>query len=179
MRKRTMVFSLLTCCLLVSCSLLRPERQCKVESMLLSKDDFPAGTIINETSSPIAERPNESAGFTSNYGGSAMYHEVSRFPITISAENEFIGAKKQAYPKTEFLGPWDTPVELARNSSIFQNYYVACGKVGKKYQCRIIGQYDEYYMFFFAYILDNGVTFDILNGLLQKIDDRMAQCLQK
>ena len=171
------VFYFFLGCILVSCSFLRPERKCKAESMLLIKDDFPTGTIVNKISTPIAEMPYESAGFTSNYNGSAIYHEISRFPTIISAENEFEGAKKRASVKTEFLGPWETPPELSNISSIFQKYYVTCGKVGKKYQCRMIGQYDEYYVFFSAYISDTGVTFDTLNDLLKKIDARMEQCL--
>lgn len=148
--------------------------------MLLTKDDFPSDTMINQISSPIAEMPQESAGFTANYHGSAIYHEVSRFPRTTSAENEFDKIGMRAFIQTEYEGPWETPPELSDENSIFQKYHVACGKkYDGKYQCRMIGQYDEYYVFFFAYISDNGVTFDILNNLLQKVDAHMAQCLQK
>jgi hypothetical protein len=35
------------------------------------------------------------------------------------------------------------------------------------------------YVFFFAYITDTGITLDTMNQLLEKIDARMAACVQK
>lgn len=180
MRQKIAVLGLFVVGVLVSCNFLQAGPECKVESMLLTKDDLPAGTILGNVSSPIAEMPENSTGFTSSYGESAIYHEVARFPWISSAENEFESAKKRASIQTKYDGPWEIPPELSYTaSSIFQKYYVACGKVSEKYQCRMIGQYDEYYVFFFAYISDNGITFEILNDLLQKIDEQMAQCLQE
>jgi len=178
MKRKAVYTHFLLACLLASCAFLRSAGKCNVKKMLLGENDFPTGTIVNQISSPIAEMPYESAGFTANYSGSAMYHEIGRYPTDKIAEKEFEGAKKRASGQTEYVGPWEILPVLSRESSIFQKYYVACAAMNHgEYQCRMIGQYDEYYVFFSAYILDNGVTFDILNDLLQKIDARMEKCL--
>lgn len=180
MRSKKLYLCFLIACLLVACVFVLPERNCEVGSMLLSEGDFPVGTIVNSDRSSVAEMPEESAGFTADYGGSAMYHVIGRYPTISIAENEFEKKRELYFVQTEYEGPWETPPEVHHVSSIFQKYHVACGeKLHGKYQCLMIGQYDEYYVFFFAYISDNGVTFDILNDLLQKIDARMEQCLQE
>ena len=179
MRTKNICLYFLVICLLISCAPVRPSRECTLESMLLTQDDFPSDTIVNKISSPIAEMSRESAGFTARYGDSLMYHEINRYLSSDDAKEIFQEGRDIHFRTTEYYGPWETPTELSYVSPIAQQYYVACGKVDEKYQCRMIGQYEEYYVFFFAYISDNGVTFDILNDLLQKIDERMEQCLKE
>jgi hypothetical protein len=180
MRKKITTTFVIMICALVIFSFLDLNQKCKVESMLLKKGDFPQHTLVDDIRSPIAEMPDESAGFTATYGRSLIYYEASRFPGTVSAEKEFANEKRRASVLTEYSGPWETPPELSHKSSIFKNYYVACGKIiNMGYQCRMIGQYDEYYVFFFAYISNEGMTYNIFNNLLQTIDLRAEQCLKK
>lgn len=148
--------------------------------MLLTQADYPTGTILNDSDpSPLAEMPKDSAGFTAGYGDSLMYHVVGRYKSIDSAKSKFQDRSEMFSKKTDFEGPWEIPVELTYSSRIAQQYQAACGKVGQEYQCRMIGRYEEYYVFFFAYITDNGVTYAILNDLLQKIDARMEMCLKE
>jgi hypothetical protein len=147
--------------------------------MLLTRADYPTGTILNDSDpSPIAEMPRESAGFTAGYGDSLIYHEAARYKSIYSAESYFHDRLK-TFSTTKYEGPWEIPPELTYSSRIAQQHKVACGKVGQEYQCRMIGRYEEYGVFFSAYMTDNGVTFDILNDLLQKIDTRMEMCLKE
>jgi hypothetical protein len=148
--------------------------------MLLEKDDFPAETIVDKVHSPIADMPAESASIYADYKGSAILHEIARFPSSTLAEEEFDGARKRASGQTENEGPWESPSELSYVSSFFENYYVSCGNVLQgEYQCRMVGQYKEYYVFFFAYITDNGLTLATVNGLLEKIDKQTEQCINE
>jgi hypothetical protein len=58
-------------------------------------------------------------------------------------------------------------------------YNVACGNLSQGYQCRMIGQYNDYYVFFFAYTSDDGKTLKSLKNLLMKIDDHRASCIRE
>ena len=178
MKKATYI-NLLAVCLIILYALMYLNRKCEAESMLLTEDDFPADTIFNDVRSPIAEMPEVSAGFTASYGESAIYQEVGRFPLVTSAKREFEIAKRNASVQTKYHGPWETPPELSNTSSIFQDYYVVCGKVDTKYQCRMIGQYEEYYMFFSTYISDNGLTLEMFDDLLKRVDGHVEVCFHE
>ena len=178
-RKNTVCLCIFLVCLLVSCTSTRIERTCDLETILLVQHDFPTGTVVNQISSPIADMPTESAGLSASYVDSSMYHEVARYYSSVNAENKFQEVRDVLYRQTEYRGPWKTPKELSYVNLNAQQYYVACGEVGDNYQCRMIGQYGEYYIFFSAYISNKGVTLDVLSGLLQSLDNHMAQCLQK
>lgn len=164
--------------LLVSCGLARPSSECDIKDMLLNENDLPARTIMNNISSPIAEMPNESAGFSASYVNSPIYHEIGRYLSINGAEGKFLERLDLYFKGNDYRGPWQLPAEISYISPLAQQYHVACGNIGEKYQCRMIGQYDEYYVFFFAYISDNGITLEIFQDLLMKIDSHMAQCLQ-
>jgi hypothetical protein len=180
MRIRNVFLCFCLACLLSACAPVMPARKCSALSMLLTQADYPTGTILNDSdTSPVADMPRDSAGFSANYRGSSMYYEVARYKSIDSAKSYFLDSSKMFSKKTDFQGPWEIPAELTYSSRIAQQYHVACGKMGQEYQCRMIGQYEEYGVFFFAYITDNGVTFDILNDLLQKIDARMEMCLKE
>jgi hypothetical protein len=179
MRIRNVFLYFCLVCLLSACTPALPARKCAAVSMLLTQADYPTGTILNDSdTSPIAGMPRESAGFTASYGDSLIYHVVGRYKSIDSAKSYF-QVRLGTFSTTKYEGPWEIPAELTYSSRIAQQYRVACGKVGQEYQCRMIGQYEEYYVFFFAYITDNGVTFDILNDLLEKIDARMEMCLKE
>ena len=164
--------------LLASCGLTQPLSKCDIKDMLLNEADFPQGTIINDLSSPVAEYPAESASFTASFMNNSIYHVVGKYSSDNRAERKFTERFDLYFKKDGFEGPWQTPTELSYISPFAQKYHVACGNILEEYQCRMIGQYDEYYVFFFAYISDNGITLDTFQDLLPKIDSHMAQCLQ-
>lgn len=173
-----LIIFLLTAFLLASCDMQsRPDRDCKVSELLLNEFDFPAETIVNQISSPIAEQPEESSGRTASYFDDLMYHEVSRYLSREGAQKKFDKRLKLAFEEDNHEGPWEIPSGFSYTSSIANQFYVACGNVGTKYQCRMIGQYEEYYVFFFSYMSEQGMNLEIYQGLLQKIDDKMGQCL--
>jgi len=47
------------------------------------------------------------------------------------------------------------------------------------YMCKMIAQYEEYFVLFSADMLPAAMTFEDLEHVLRAIDERMAQCLKK
>lgn len=178
MKKKVLLFLFLIYAL-VSCVTF-PNGVCAVESMILTKEDLPEGSIVGPLESHIAEWPYISAGVDASYHDSSILHIVGRYPTTDSAKKEFEIYKQSSSRQTSTNGPWERPTGLSFKTRIFENYYVACSErqiLG--YQCRMMGQYQEYYVFFFAYITDTGITLDSMNQLLEKIDARMEKCLKE
>jgi hypothetical protein len=171
---------LLSVSLLVKCLTNRAEeRDCKITDLVLDEYDFPIHYVVNEISSPVAEYPDESAGRMASYKNSLIFHMIARYRSLTVAKRVYKKEFRYAFKKEDDLGkPWEIPADYSYNSPIAQQYHLACGNVLGKYQCRMTGQYEEYFVFFFAYISEYGITFDNLQELLQKIDLHMAECLQ-
>jgi hypothetical protein len=55
---------------------MRPKRDCPIEELLLDQSDYPPDTILNDSRSPIAEMPLESAGGSANYRSTAIELEM-------------------------------------------------------------------------------------------------------
>lgn len=180
MKKQGWLFLVFVLFLVVAFSILNSIRKCAVESMLLEEDDFPVDTIIDKINSPIADMPINSASIYADYKGSAILHEIARFPSSALAKKEFDGAKRRASGQTDNGEIWGTPDDFSFASSFFESYYVGCGYVLQgKYQCRMIGQYKEYYVFLFAYISEEGLNMAMFETLLQRLDRKMELCLRE
>ncbi|MBW1853694.1 MAG: hypothetical protein JRJ00_03285 [Deltaproteobacteria bacterium] len=167
-----------TALIFVSCIQNRPERDCLISELVLDESDYPDGFVVDEISSPIADYPLESAGLTASFNQDLIFHVVGRYKSRKGAEQEYNNVLSSSFVEDKYRGPWIVPNEISYVSPVAQKYHLACGNVLGEYQCRMIGQYEEYYVFFFAYISEDGITFDILGDLLKKIDHHMAQCLQ-
>lgn len=157
----------------------RASSNCSIEDLLLNASNFPVNTIVNDISSPVAEYPEESAGITASYNQDLIYHLVGRYPSGNISGNRFKQSLVLYFGRDSNDQPWNKPVELSFNSLISQQYAAACGIKWGKYQCRMIGQYDEYYVFFFSYISEQGVNIGTFQEFLQQIDEKFAQCLNK
>lgn len=176
MRKITWV-CFLVICLLTSCGDLHSGRTCSMKSILLAKKDLPAKTVYHIVDSPVDKVLELSAAFNASLNGSAIYQEIGQYPDGDTVEKEFARQKKMASGPAEYGGMWDTPSALSRSSSFFYNEHVTCGNALQgEYQCRMIGQRGDYYMFFSATITEDGITLDIFNDLMEKIDTRLEQC---
>jgi hypothetical protein len=167
-----------TALIFVSCIQNRPERDCPISELVLDESDYPDGFIVEEISSPIAEYPIESAGRSAGYKQNLTFYLIGRYKSRKGAERKFDKKLERSFEKDDYGKPWVKPIEVSYTSPIAHQYHLACGNILGKYQCRMIGQYEEYYVFFFSYISEDGITFNILEDLLKKIDHHMAQCLQ-
>jgi len=167
--------------LLTGCAIqedLRPERDCVIEELLLDQSDYPQNTILNNVISPIAEKPLESAGQSANYNNSATFQETVRYFSNENAVAEYDKVQKIVFDPDEIVGLWETPPILDLGNLSADRHEIACGNVvsfGKR--CYMIGQYEEYYVFFRADISSKGVTHEIFRDLVLRIDDEMSACL--
>jgi hypothetical protein len=165
--------------ILIACLENRPERDCKITNLVLSESDFPTGFVVDRISSPVAEYPDESAGRMASYKNRLIFHQVVRYRSLNVAKRVYKKETASAFDDKDVFGKsWVAPEDFSYTSPVAQQYHMACGNVLNGYQCRMTGQYEEYYVFFFAYVSDDGITLDIVEYLLQKIDHKMEQCLQ-
>ncbi len=164
--------------ILTSCAPNKAQNECDIKDLLLEKTDFPQGTIINDPFSPVDGYPAESADISASFRYDGMFQLVARYSSAKKAEREF--TQELGYFKEDSFGdPWKTPVEISYESPFAQKYYVACGNLSQGYQCRMIGQYYEDFVFFFAYISDDGINLESFQDVLMKLDNRIAQCSEE
>jgi hypothetical protein len=159
---------------------LRPERDCPIEELLLSQADYPSDTILNESRSQIAEFPLESAGGSANYHGGGTSQLVARFSSVKNAKKEYEKWEKIAFDSDDVIGSWGTPAALVLNNLSADRYKIACGNlVSFGNRCYVVGQYEEYFVFFWADISAKGITPELFQDLVIKIDEKMTSCLSR
>ena len=162
-----------------------PPRECPIENLTLDEEPFPPGAIAGKILSPLPGAPIprtslESAGRTINYeykGGAN--HDIYRYKSEGRAAQEFKRRKELEFSTRQWRGPWEIPNTLKYRSPIANRYYVACGMQNNVYMCKMIAQYEEYFVLFSADMLPAAMTFEDLEHVLRAIDERMAQCLKK
>jgi hypothetical protein len=164
--------------LLSACGPTKVQNTCDIKDLLLDGTDFPEGTTLNDPSSPVDGYPAESADISASYRYDGMFQLAAQYSSAERAEREFTDNLRY-FEEDSFGDSWKTPVEISYESPLAQKYHVACGSLSQGYQCRMIGQYNAYYVFFFAYITDDGITLESFENLLMKIDDHIAPCIQE
>jgi hypothetical protein len=159
---------------------LRPTRDCPIEELLLSQFDYPPNTILNASRSPIAEKPSESAGGSANYNGDATSQLVARHSSVENAVKEYEKWENIAFDADDVIGIWETPEILKLKEISADRQKIACGNLvsfGKR--CYMVGQYEEYFVFFWADISTKGITPELFRDLVISIDEEMASCLSR
>lgn len=156
-----------------------PPRDCPIESLVLDEVPFPPGTIAGSILSPLPRASWESAGRTFNLRKGGAVHDVYRYRTAGRAAQEFERANQLEFTIDSWRGPWEVPDTLTYQSPIADQYYVACGVDGSIYMCKMIAQYEEYYVLFVAHMSSDAMTFQDLERVLQAIDSRMERCLEK
>lgn len=166
---------------LVSCANqedLRPKRACPVEELLLSQADYPANTILNDSRLSIADMPLESAGGSANYNNDATTQLVARHFSVDNAIKEYEKTEKIAFGSDEVVGSWETPTILDLKNLSADRHKISCGNiVSFGNRCYMVGQYEEYYVFFRADISAQGINHELFRDLVLKIDEEMSACL--
>lgn len=170
----------LTSC--VSNNVIRPERDCPITKLLLDESSYPTGINLNEVVSPVSEQPDESAGQTGNYLGSLVFQNVIRYQSNEKAAERYDKWMNIAFKKTSLrIGSWETPALISVDVSSATQIYIACGDMEYSgYRCKMIGQYEEYFVYFVSDIIpDYGVSHEIFRDLVLEIDNQMASCLNQ
>lgn len=160
-------------------SINRPNNICPITDLLLSQYDYPNGINLGEIISPVAEQPRESADQSGNYQGSLLFQNVIRYKSRAKAAERFNEWKQIAFnDKSLTRGSWEVPPVITTNNFSANKIYVACGNTGTGNVCRMIGQYDEYFVYYFVYIVPNyGVSQEMFLDFLSKLDTRINACV--
>lgn len=183
--KNKIVFSVLTAlsmyvfagCQFVNPTPTLPARTCAIEDLLLADNEFPEGFIADSIGSPLAEMPEESAGRTAGYSHDLFYQKVGRYSSLLNASRKYEEQYDLSFaPRNDV--EWVHPDRIQYTSPTANQYHIACDTISKEYQCRMIGQYEEYFVFSFAYISESGISFEIYQDILQKIDEKMSECIK-
>lgn len=154
------------------------ERDCPIKELLLDQTDYPPDSIFDTIDSPIADKPLESAGQSAYYKDSWTDQTVVRYSSIDNAIAEYDKVQKIVFDPDEVSGTWETPPILALDNFSADRHEIACGNVvsfGNR--CFMIGQYEEYYVFFRADISGKGVTHELFRDLVLRIDEEMSACL--
>lgn len=156
----------------------RPEELCLITELLLQPSEYPDGTNLGDINSPVAEQPVESAGQSGNYLGSLIFQNVIRYNSEGKAVERYDEWKQAAFRKSSLkTGSWEVPSILVMNNFLANRIHIACGYTNNGNVCRMIGQYEEYFVYFFAYTLpDYGISQDTFLDLVTKIDKRINSC---
>lgn len=157
-----------------------PKRDCPIEQLLLDQSDYPLDTIFDAVSSPIAEKPQESASQSAYYHHSQFGEIVIRYSSTDRANEVFMKHKESIFHPSEVYGSWNIPPILSLNNLSTDVHEIACGNVrnfGKR--CVMVGQYHEYFVLFSADLSSPEITHELVRGLVLKIDEKMSSCLDR
>jgi hypothetical protein len=164
--------------ILTSCYNWQQKSHCSTIDLLIDEIDLPQGSIIDPISSPVSEYPKDSAGVTASYNQDLIYHVIGNYSNVRSAKLKYSRELQLTFIADKSQGPWNKPTEITYTSSIADQYHLACGPVRTQLQlqCRMIARYKEYYVFFFAYLSDDGLNFEHLEDILRNIDQKMEAC---
>lgn len=157
----------------------RPARDCPIRSLLLDIAPFPPGAIAEVPLSPAPEGPPESASVDIGWSDYFAIHEVRRVGSTSVAARLFRG-RQERYFSAGRDKPWETPAVPRYRSPIADQYCLKCQEqTDVHYLCKMIAQYEEYYVELIVHVTPDTMTFQLLERVLRAIDERMAQCLGK
>jgi hypothetical protein len=157
----------------------RPERLCPITELLLQPSDYPDGTNLGEIISPVAEQPAESADQSGNYLGSLIFQNVIRYKLENKAAERYDEWKQIAFRKNNLkAGSWEALSIVAMNSFSANKIHMACGNTVTGKECRMIGQYEEYFVYYAVDTLpEYGISQDMFLDLTGKIDNRISSCI--
>jgi hypothetical protein len=154
-------------------------RECQIKDLLVDEAIFPPGAQAGEFISPLPESAVNSAGRTIYLGkGGIANHAIYPYRTARGAAREFNHQKELVFSEPrEWEAPWEIPAEVNYESSVADQYYLACGGPIGGNMCNMIAQYEEYYVFFNAHMNPGELGFADLERVLHVIDERMAKCL--
>ncbi len=150
---------------------------CPLEELLLDETAFPSGTSPGRVFSPLPDEPGSSAGRTFYLQRGIANHDVVRYANSYWAEREFDYRKRSPI----FSGPTDrteAPTGVGYVSPIASQYRVGCGREHSIYICQMIGQYENYFVYFSIHIDPGVIEVAEVNSILREIDAKMAHCLK-
>lgn len=150
---------------------------CPLEELILDETAFPSGTELGGIVSPLPDEPGSSAGRTFYMEQGIANHDVVRYANNYWAKREFDDRKRSPIfntpnNRTEMPG-------IDYSSPVANQYRLGCGREHDIYLCQMIGQYENYFVYFSIHIDPDVIEVAEVDGILREIDARMAHCLKR
>jgi hypothetical protein len=153
-----------------------PDRNFHVRDWELSADFFPDGALvkhISATSDGSGEKERGSQTIFWSNGG-ALY-SIMRYPSNQKAIFQYeFEVDHMADFRTKI--PWEEPAQLTFYSTQADKTQIACGKGIQGTDCRFVGRYQEYVVYF-ASSIDEGMTFQDFEKILEYLDEQISSRL--
>lgn len=169
-----------------------PRRDFRIEELLIDESVFPEGWKV-DPAGPSAPAKAPLGGLKSIERTSLHFYiwgvsgeqiwsgvageQIHRFWSVNDAVEEFERQMGLAFAVGKYDTPWVVPAELPYQSSAADRVFFACSVHGSIPMCRMIGQYDEYFVIFNTHMSPDFMTYEDLERVLQAIDERMAHYL--
>lgn len=158
------------CC----CGPRAPKRDFTTEVLLLDETVFPTKTTAGPiTSNPDRHGARESLGRSIYHPSGLAGHDIYRYTSARGAAREFERQMDLSFRG----GDWTVPAEIAYQSPTADQFYLACGTSGNIPMCRVIAQYEEYFVRLNVHMRPTFMTYADLESVLQAMDDRMTYYL--
>jgi hypothetical protein len=171
------------CCGVLLCAS-PPAALCEIETLLVDEAVFPEGWtqqgIPDSRGAPASfgvERIG--IGFSTRIRGVAGQAVYRAFDIraAVAGYRDFMSYFSVREGETE----WSLPTEFTWRSQIADQFRLGCSthRSSGVQRCQFIGQYDVYLVRFHTYMSSDLMTYEDLECILQDIDLRMAECLDR
>jgi len=192
------ILCLVTCagCLL-ACNALQerpPERGFETDELFIDVSVFPpewsadpAGPQRHTGQAPLGGGPEtlqrRVLTFDVGDGHGGAFEKIYRMASIKVAAKEFERQITLWFPKGKYWTPWERPTELKFESSIADQFRVACAhdtaRSDLAQKCHFIGQYEEYLVWFSTDMSPDFMTYQDLEHVLEAIDERMEHYLME
>jgi hypothetical protein len=171
------------CCGVVRC-VPPPCAPCDIEALLVDETVFPQGWTQQGLPDPRGAPVSfgvERIGidFSTSTSGVAV-QDVYRAYDARAASAGFHDFASEFSVREGETG-WTMPRELTYRSQVVDQFRLGCSthRTSGTQRCLFVGQYGVYLVRFHAYISSDMMTYEDMEHILQDIDRRMAECLDR
>ncbi len=164
-----------------------PDRSFDVLDLGLPLNLFPVNTVyspiyLRDDDDPETYRSGDQTFRWGNGYGGGIYI-VDTYSSTRNASARFASGKKSFFKNwgdTEIH--WSKPEELTYVSPFADEFFIACGRMGKEFgstiRCGVIAQYQEFVVFFNADLVD-GMSYQEFQNIVIYMDEQISSYLYK
>jgi len=173
------------------------EREFAIEELFIDVSAFPsgwkadpAGPHIDTGRAPLGGGPETIQRWVLFFHAEGIvkgksvgaYEQIYRMANVKVAAKEFERRLTAWFPTGEYWTPWERPGDVEYQSPVADRFYLACASYGATPETRIqtcdmVGQYEEYLVWFSTDMSPDFMTYEDLERVLQAIDERMVHYL--
>ena len=161
-----------------------PAAPCDIEVLLVNEAVLPEGWeqqgLPRSKDAPVSFGVEKiGTVFSTRTRGVVIHHVYRAFDTraAVAGYKDFMSFFAAREEETE----WSLPAELTYHSQVADRFRLGCSthRPSGVQRCQFIGQYDVYLVRFHTYMSSDLMTYADFERILQGIDQRMAECLDK